>query len=190
MYMFLIQYCVYMFQCKNYIFSSPPPTTTTTICSCLLVCQSWNTHISSSQRLSIIVKPLSLTSPQNVKDENSRTTQSVKSLSHHRIALSTINSNSLNTSRVSVQMKPSQKIVGTSIVQLRPCPQCQSPAKRLNARRAECTKCCFDFCQDCLQAWHNKQSCGSYRDHGSPKQTLKPTSIAGTKKAKKRLKRL
>lgn len=155
------------------------------LCSCRLVCQSWNTHI--SQRLPVIVKPLSLTKTQSVTDENTRPSQSVKS---RRTALATINSNSLDNTSTAVQTKHSQKKVGTSVIKLRPCPQCQSPAKRLNARRAECGKCSFDFCQDCLQTWH-EESCGSYRDMQlSPKKSQNNASIAGTKKSKRRLKRL
>ncbi len=73
-------------------------------------------------------------------------------------------------------------------VKMRPCPNCCSPAKVLNNRRAECTKCTFDFCRDCSRSWHEEASCGIQCIPTSPKKN--DALIAGTKKSKKRLKRL
>lgn len=69
----------------------------------------------------------------------------------------------------------------------RPCPQCQSPAKELNLRRAECTntKCKLDFCLNCFENWHEGE-CPSR----SPKRPARSTAIAGTLTCKKRLRRL
>ncbi len=34
------------------------------------------------------------------------------------------------------------------------CPNCQSSATELNLRRAECTKCKYDFCKHCFRPYH------------------------------------
>lgn len=67
----------------------------------------------------------------------------------------------------------------------RPCPQCQSPAKELNLRRAECTKCKLDFCLNCFDEWHEGDC-----PIRSPKRPARSTAIAGTLMCKKRLRRL
>ncbi len=75
-------------------------------------------------------------------------------------------------------------------VKMKPCPNCCSPAKVLNNRRAECTKCTFDFCQDCSRSWHEKGSCGIECIPICTSSKKNDSLIAGTKKSKKRLKRL
>lgn len=69
----------------------------------------------------------------------------------------------------------------------RPCPNCQSPAKELNLRRAECTNCQFDFCQHCFKPWHEGECSGRMSPSKRPRQT---ETVCGTKKSKKRLRRL
>ena len=72
------------------------------------------------------------------------------------------------------------------VLKQRPCPDCQSPAKVLNLRRAECTRCHLDFCQHCFRPWH-KGRCVTAR---SPEAMKKQGVICGTKKSKRRLRRL
>lgn len=144
--------------------------------SCRLVCQKWNTYI--SQEFPLVTKFQAIA------------VESIKPLPLQRPPLAIINSNLLKMNRTVIQTKPPQEMVRRTVLKFRPCPQCQSPAKKLNIRRAECSKCCFDFCQDCLQRWH-ENSCESRRDNQlSPKKSQNSVFIAGSKKSKKRLKRL
>ncbi len=72
---------------------------------------------------------------------------------------------------------------------LRPCPNCSSPAKELNLRRAECLKCNFDFCVNCFKHWHEK-NCGHIGDCESRQYKRSAINIAGNRSSKKRLRRL
>ena len=67
----------------------------------------------------------------------------------------------------------------------RHCPQCKAPSKQLNHRRAECTKCRFDYCSSCLKTWHD----GECERQKSPKRNSVQNS-AGSKRSKKNLRRL
>lgn len=69
----------------------------------------------------------------------------------------------------------------------RPCPNCQSPAKELNLRRAQCSKCQFDFCQHCFKPWHKGECRGRVSPGKRPRQS---ESLCCTKKSRKRLHRL
>ncbi|XP_056378366.1 F-box only protein 43 isoform X2 [Hyla sarda] len=72
---------------------------------------------------------------------------------------------------------------------LKPCPQCQYPAKYqpLN-KRGKCSRkdCGFDFCILCLCAFHGSKECSS----GSGKRVHKKDVIPGSAKSKRNLKRL
>ena len=75
-----------------------------------------------------------------------------------------------------------------------PCPNCSSPAKQLHLRRAECTKCRFDFCRHCFRNYHDgacktKEELWGECDVGSGPSKI---YIAGVKSkaVKRRLKRL
>ena len=72
----------------------------------------------------------------------------------------------------------------------RPCPNCGSPARQLNLRRAVCTKslCELDFCQNCFRSWH-EGPCEEGHVQRSPKRK-QDSLIAGSHKSKKRLRRL
>ena len=73
----------------------------------------------------------------------------------------------------------------------RPCPSCSSPAKLLNNRRAVCRNCGYDFCQNCLHLWHEVNCANMDTDEPNRKRTHDAdVNIAGTKKSRKRLKRL
>lgn len=65
------------------------------------------------------------------------------------------------------------------------CPLCKAPAKQLNYRRTECTKCRYDYCSACLKAWHN----GDCERQKSPKRLSNESSV-GSKRSKKNLRRL
>lgn len=69
---------------------------------------------------------------------------------------------------------------------LRPCPNCQSPARSVEKNRALCNHCHYDFCLLCFRDKH----IGECNGQRSPKRPAKSTAIAGTKKSRKRLKRL
>ncbi len=72
-----------------------------------------------------------------------------------------------------------------------PCPQCPSSAKVLNSRRAECTRCLFEFCQKCLRSWHEQDSCGIHNISTSPKKSNPAMIACGKgKKSRKNLRRL
>ena len=77
-------------------------------------------------------------------------------------------------------------------IRVHSCPSCKSPAKELNLRRANCTRCGFDFCSDCLNEWHESK-CRGYTSEGchmENKRAYSAINIAGNPKSRKRLKRL
>lgn len=94
------------------------------------------------------------------------------------------NSNS-SFSHITSSLPPSTK--------LQKCPNCTSPARELNLRRAQCTKCQFDFCKRCFRPFHIK-GCKSKQDLWGEDAEDEPSSIhvAGSKSetVKKRLRRL
>lgn len=111
-----------------------------------------------------------------------------------RLALSSIRTNLQQLT----QRDPSSFSFTTSslppTMKLRPCPNCASPAKELNLRRAECTKCMFDFCKKCFRHYH-EGDCKSRQDLWGEDHEDGPSSIhiAGKSKSesvRKRLRRL
>ena len=77
---------------------------------------------------------------------------------------------------------------------IRSCPNCNSPAKELNLRRASCLnpKCSFDFCKHCFKSWHEVNCLTSTSNDENHHELKRPSSvnIAGNARSKKRLKRL
>ncbi|XP_075684172.1 F-box only protein 43 isoform X2 [Rhinoderma darwinii] len=72
---------------------------------------------------------------------------------------------------------------------LKPCPQCQYPAKyQLLKKRGKCSKkdCGFDFCILCLCPFHGSKECSS----GSGKRVHKKDVLPGSAQSKRNLKRL
>lgn len=76
-------------------------------------------------------------------------------------------------------------------IRMQSCPQCNSPAKELNLRRASCTKCGLDYCKDCFQVWHEVKckGIGSMETEHELKRSSS-LDIAGNARSRKRLKRL
>ncbi|XP_073406553.1 F-box only protein 43 isoform X2 [Dendrobates tinctorius] len=72
---------------------------------------------------------------------------------------------------------------------LKPCPQCQYPAKyQPLKKRGKCSKkdCGFDFCILCLCAFHGSKECSG----GSGKRVHKKDVLPGSAQSKRNLKRL
>ncbi|XP_040288456.1 F-box only protein 43 [Bufo bufo] len=72
---------------------------------------------------------------------------------------------------------------------LKPCPQCQYPAKyQPLKKRGKCTKkdCGFDFCTLCLCSFHGSKECNG----GSVKRVRKKDVVPGSAQSKHNLKRL
>ncbi|XP_073535723.1 F-box only protein 43 [Phyllobates terribilis] len=72
---------------------------------------------------------------------------------------------------------------------LKPCPQCQYPAKyQPLKKRGKCSKkdCGFDFCILCLCAFHGSKECSA----GSGKRAHKKDVLPGSAQSKRNLKRL
>ncbi|KAM3927684.1 F-box only protein 43 [Leptodactylus fuscus] len=72
---------------------------------------------------------------------------------------------------------------------LKPCPQCQYPAKyQPLKKRGKCSRkdCGFDFCVLCLCAFHGSKECRS----GSGKRVHKKDVIPGSAQSKRNLRRL
>ncbi|KAM5157835.1 F-box only protein 43 [Mantella aurantiaca] len=72
---------------------------------------------------------------------------------------------------------------------LKPCPQCQYPAKyQPLKKRGKCSRkdCGFDFCILCLFAFHGSKECGT----GSGKRMHKKDILPGSAQSKRNLKRL
>lgn len=104
-----------------------------------------------------------------------------------RRALATIVPNVMLQSRSTKPAPFPQKLAQRAMQKHRPCPNCQSPAKELNLRRAQCSKCQFDFCQHCFKPWHEGECRGRMSPGKRPRQS---ESLCCTKKSKKRLHRL
>ena len=102
--------------------------------------------------------------------------------SHQNLPRQPLSSLSTNIQFMTSNPPPSFTPLLTITNHHRPCPQCQSPAKELNLRRAECSKCTLDFCLHCFDHWHEGEC-----PIRSPKR---PAAIAGTIMCKKRLRRL
>lgn len=72
---------------------------------------------------------------------------------------------------------------------LKPCPQCQYPAKyQPLKKRGKCSRkdCGFDFCVLCLCTFHGSKECSG----GSGKRTHKKDVLPGSAQSKRNLKRL
>ncbi|XP_072266944.1 F-box only protein 43 isoform X2 [Pyxicephalus adspersus] len=72
---------------------------------------------------------------------------------------------------------------------LKPCPQCQYPAKyQTLKRRGKCSRkdCGFDFCILCLCSFHGSKECST----GSGKRVHKKDILPGSAQSKRNLKRL
>lgn len=85
----------------------------------------------------------------------------------------------------------SQKVAPLSIPQTKQtkCPSCSSPAKEYNFVHAKCCSCSYSFCPSCLGKAHaDNKSCSKIRS--SPTKRESSQLGIGTKKSKKRLRRL
>ena len=148
--------------------------------SSLQVSSTWNKIITSDTRLVELVAGF-----RRQRKENAENLQKLyiplTVTSAERRALSTIATN------VPTQVPKSVLVQNTRHLppqgKFLPCPNCQSSARQLNQRRAECAQCSFDYCLHCFKPWHAGDCV---------KRTLERAgdSIAGTKKSKKRLRRL
>ena len=121
-------------------------------CSCMLVCRTWNMLISQNKSLMKIIDVYrkKCASRKRKKKPLLLTPNPLPRL-HPRPALSLLENqkprhSDFKPSLVTLSLPPNMKV--------RPCPNCTSPAKELNLRRAECTKCSFDFCRKCFMTYH------------------------------------
>ena len=140
---------------------------------CAKVCESWSSFISREFRDSLVDAQI---------DAYANTTDTTCNIT--RQALARIDTNALDTPPHTPipALKPK--------MQTRICPQCRRSAKVLNLRRSGCLSpdCRFDFCTQCFRQWHDGEC---KKDHERSKNSVsEKLYVAGTKRSKKRLKRL
>ena len=155
--------------------------------SCLSVCRRWREAILSSKVYINKIKDYKKQLKEN--KENHPSMANLQQSIRKPLTNLPTNVTPFNTHTGDIVNKHLSKLItpeqGTS---LRPCPQCSSPAKRINQDRALCNVCQFDFCCRCFKKSHQPSICSGST---SPKRRSEIThSIAGSKNSKKRLKRL
>eukprot|EP00731_Ephydatia_muelleri_P015641 Em0009g65a len=152
---------------------------------CMLVSHKWHEMVTSRENL--MDKVTSYRKLCKTRSENVHKSFNKQPFSHQallsRQPLSSISANI--QPRASNPLPSFTPLPTKTMNHHRPCPQCQSPAKELNLRRAECTKCKLDFCLNCFDEWHEGDC-----PIRSPKRPARSTAIAGTLMCKKRLRRL
>ena len=168
-------------------------------CRCLFVCKNWYQLISQNEsHMKMIAahrKKCASRKRQRSKVAGSLFTPDSLPRPPIRQALSSIGINIQPLARCNPN--PSFSHTTSSLpssMKLHTCPNCKSPARELNLRRAQCTKCQFDFCKKCFRPYHN-ESCKSRQDLWGDDAEGGPSSIhiAGklkSKTVKKRLRRL
>ena len=156
------------------------------LCQCLSVCKMWRQAILSNKKL--FKRIIECRKQHKMDNENFhrhiRSSWSSVPPSTPRPALGSIDSNfSIIESTDTLQSKAKRMLKSGT---LRPCPKCSSPAKKLNKSRAQCNVCQFDFCPKCFRSSHGSECPG----RSSPKKKREEETIIGSKKNKKRIKRL
>ena len=157
------------------------------IYSCLHVCHMWHDIIAEKPHLlELIQSSHLLQQTENIK----KAPLALNSNSSSRRALGSISTNTLHSNHSPLlPSPPSYKAEPTQ--KHHPCPSCGSPARKLNLRRAVCTRavCQMEFCQKCFRRWHEGE-CVQSSVPRSPKRSTQHTLIAGSQRSKKRLRRL
>ena len=153
--------------------------------SCMLVCDKWNQIVSSFSQLQGRINRFKKQQQRDI--ENMHKSLSPVYLKLDRKPLGDARN---RLSRKATSFTPTLPIPPPSLPKRvmykhRLCPHCKAPAKQLNLRRAECTRCRYDYCSACLKAWHDNRECERLR---SPKRISYENSV-GTKRSKKNLKR-
>ena len=153
----------------------------------LAVCKSWRQAVisnkSSVQKIKNYRKLIKKDS-ENLYHIKSQ----LQSLPEPRRPLGTASLNVIATTTVSMEsLKVTANTITTNgTTSLRPCPKCSSPARKIDVHEAHCNFCDYNFCCQCFKSSH-KQNCTRQL---SPKRPADSDSIVGSKKSKKRLRRL
>ena len=107
-----------------------------------------------------------------------------------RLPLNTVPSNITSSNAVIQQLPPFPATECNLLLKdsRYPCPQCNSPAKNVTKASLQCDACHFQFCPKCFKPTHAEQNCcvGAL----SPRKRQNSSSIAGSSKSKRRLRRL
>ena len=158
--------------------------------SCTLVCSCWYQLISTRHNLLSRIRAHTKDLHRNYENAD-KPFVSLVELNSNRKPLGDAKNRLLvrhgQGSTPSLPAKSTMSVPKRVMYKHRHCPQCSSPSKQLNLRRAECTnaKCRFDFCSSCLRSWHDGE-CERLR---SPKRHSNEV-VAGSKRSKKNLRRL
>ena len=148
---------------------------------CLSVSRTWRSTIKARPGLMQIVSEYQKGRKENAENLNKTAVSERETRSRVRPSLTDL-SNRLPNPPLTPLVQGTSTITGD---RLRPCPNCQSPAKRMDQNRALCDHCEYNFCMICLRENHKGECRGS-----SPKRSFSSIAVAGTKKSRKRLKRL
>ena len=137
------------------------------LCSCLRVCRTWRKLVLINSHFRWKVKEFQREKKANKENVLKRVQQ--------------CNTTSRSTNPT---VRPAMMNSTETNVSLRPCPSCNSPARKTGLSQAVCSNCNYDFCTQCFKPSHHKHECTQRRrlDNSS--------NLAMCRKSKKRLKRL
>ena len=155
--------------------------------NCLAVCKSWRQAVISNK--SCVKKIKNYRKLIKKDSENLHHIKSqLQTLPQPRRPFGTTSINVITTTTVSMEsLKVTPNTITTNATtSLRYCPQCSSPARKIDVHKAYCKICDYNFCCQCFKSSH-EQNC--IREL-SPKRPADSDSIVGSKKSKKRLRRL
>lgn len=147
---------------------------------CLSVSRTWRAVIKERSVLMQIVSEYQKRRKENAENLNKTVSERVTRLV--RPFLTDLSNHRIPNPSLTPLVQGTSTITGD---RLRPCPNCQSPAKKMEQNRALCNHCEYNFCIVCLRENHKGECRGS-----SPKRSSSSIAVAGTKKSRKRLRRL
>ena len=155
--------------------------------SCLIVSRSWRSAIISDKSFVDSIRNYKI--ERQRKQENTYMKQ-LDNISYlppptPRLPLGALTINSSSSFSTLLHPLPVTAL-SRPVEAMRPCPQCNSPAKSIERHRSMCNVCQFDFCTKCFKPTHTKDTCNVTAVSPRKRQTI----IACGSKSKKRLRRL
>ncbi len=155
--------------------------------TCLLVSKSWRSAVVSDRSFVDSIRNYKIERQRKQENTYMKQLDDISFLPPYtpRLPLGALTINS--SSSLSTLLRPLPiTALSRPVEAMRPCPQCNSPAKSVEKHRSMCNVCHFDFCTECFKPTHTKESCNVTAISPRKRQTI----IACGSKSKKRLRRL